>query len=249
MRIACKFAVLMVSFSFLAAGAATAQMNGFSTNNFGGATIHGTPPSVTSFGFGGRPGFHGVPPSVTSLNFGNVPLSDPRFGFRPGRLGFGHHHHFQNGFFPYFSGGYYIPYAYDSDYPGYAFADTDVDDSMEENYRGGPTVFDRRGPGMRDYARPRSEDDYRAELNAEQQKAPQPAAQEPIAEQPSTVLIFKDGHELEVKNYAIVGATLYDLSDGRTRKVELAQLDLPATVKHNDDRGVSFQLPAGTKLN
>ena len=247
MHTECKFAVLIASFSFLVTSAASAQMNGFSTNNFGGATIHGTPPSVTSFGFGGRPGFHGVPPSVTSLNFGNVPFSGPRFGFGPGRAGFRHRHHFRNGFFPYFGGGYYIPYDYD--YPGYAFADTGIDDSMEENYQGGPTIFDRRGSGMRDYARPRPEDDYRAELNAEQQKAPQPAAQEPVAEQPSTILIFKDGHQLEVKNYAIVGATLYDLSDGRTRKVELAQLDLPATVKHNDDRGVSFQLPAGTKLN
>src|SRR5215469_14891788 len=247
MHIAYKLAVLIASFSFLVTCAASAQMNGFSTNNFGGATIHGTPPSVTSFGFGGRPGFHGVPPSVTSLNFGNVPFSHPRFGLGPKRVGV--HNHFRNGFFPYFSGGYYIPYAYDYADPGYTFADTGVDDSMEENYQGGPTIFDRRRPGMPDYARPRSDDDYRAELNAEQQKAPQPGGQEPVAEQPSTVLIFKDGHELEVKNYAIVGATLYDLSDGRARKVELAQLDLPATVKHNDDRGVSFQLPAGTKLN
>ena len=243
MHIEYRFAVLIASFSFLVTSAASAQMNGFRTNNFGGATIHGVPPSVTSFGFGGRPGFHGVPPSVTSLNFGNVPFSHPR----PGRIAV--HHRFRNGFLPFFNGGYYIPYAYDYDYPGYTFADTGVDDSMEENYQGGPTIFDRRGPGIGDYARARSDDDYRAELNAEQQKAPQPAGQEPVAEQPSTVLIFKDGHELEVKNYAIVGGTLYDLSDGRARKVELAQLDLPATVKHNDDRGVSFQLPAGTKLN
>ena len=246
MHSGCKLAVLIASFSFLATSAAYAQMNRFSTTNFGGATIHGTPPSVTSFGFGGRPGFHGVPPSVTSLNFGNVPFSGPRLVFRPGDVVFRHPRHLRNGFFPFFSAGYYIPYAYDYD----AFADTGVDDSMEENYQGGgPTIFDRRAPGMRDYTRPRPDDDYRAELNAEQQKPPQPGAQEAVAEQPSTVLIFKDGHELEVKNYAIVGATLYDLSNGRTRKVELAQLDLPATVKHNDDRGVSFQLPAGTKVN
>jgi hypothetical protein len=177
-----------------------------------------------------------------------VPFAGPRFGFHPGRVGFRHHHPFRNSLFPYFSGGYYIPYAYDYDYSGYAFADTGVDDSMEENYQGGPTIFDRRGPGIRDSARPRPED-YRAGLNQEPQEVPQPAMQQPVAEQPSTILIFKDGHELEVKNYAIVGGTLYDLSDGRTRKVELAQLDLPATVKHNDDRGISFQLPAGSKLN
>jgi hypothetical protein len=50
-------------------------------------------------------------------------------------------------------------------------------------------------------------------------------------------------------NYAIVGSTLFNLSDGTTRKVALAELDLPATMKQNDDRGVDFQLPAGAKGN
>jgi hypothetical protein len=63
------------------------------------------------------------------------------------------------------------------------------------------------------------------------------------------VLIFKDGHQVEVANYAIVGATLYDLSGGRSKKIQLAELDLPATVKENDQRGVEFQLPAQAKLN
>ena len=50
--------------SALLAVQAAAQGVGFNSNGFG-ATIHGVPPSVTSFGFGGTPGFHGVPPSVT----------------------------------------------------------------------------------------------------------------------------------------------------------------------------------------
>jgi len=243
-----KFAVsALIGSSFFLLASAFAQMNGFSTTNFGGAAIHGTPPSVTSIGFGGRPGPHGVPASVTSLNFGNVPVFGPRLGFRPGGVRFRHHHHHHGFFNPYFGGGYYIPYVYDNDYPGYAFDDTGVDDSIEENYQGGPTIFDRRGPGTREFARPQPPVDYRAELNPAPETPREPA--QPVADQPSTVLIFKDGHELEVRNYAIVGGTLYDLSDGRTRKVELAQLDLQATVKHNDDRGVSFQLPASTKLN
>jgi hypothetical protein len=238
---------LIAGLFLLLGSMASAQFNRFSTRNFGGATIHGTPPSVTSFGFGGRPGFTGVPPSVTSLNFGNVRFTGPRLGFRPGRIGFRHHHH-QGFFSPYLIGGYYIPYLYADDaYSGYSIADTGVDDSMEENYRGGPTIFDRHGPGTREYPRPQPADEYRAEQNQAPQKSQEPPP--PVADQPTTVLIFKDGHELEVRNYAIVGGTLYDLSDGRTHKVELAQLDLPATVKQNDDRGVSFQLPAGTKLN
>ncbi len=50
-------------------------------------------------------------------------------------------------------------------------------------------------------------------------------------------------------NYAIVGETLYDLSDGRAKKVALAELDLSATEKQNDERGVDFRVPAAMKSN
>lgn len=252
MRSGCKFAVLalIASAAFFLTTSVSAQMNGFSTANFGGATIHGNPPSVTSFGFGGTPGFHGVPPSVTSLNFGNAPFHPSRFGgfvSGPPRLHHRNHHRFISPLY----GGYYVPYAYDSsDYedPGYFILNPGPDDSMERDYRGGPTVFDRRGSGNYSGARPTStRDDYRAELDSAALQPSVPA--QPVAEQPETLLIFKDGHEAEVKNYAIVGATLYDLSDGKSRKVALAELDLTATVKQNDERGISFQLPAGTKLN
>jgi hypothetical protein len=63
------------------------------------------------------------------------------------------------------------------------------------------------------------------------------------------VLVFKDGHQLEVENYAIVGPTLYDLTEGHPRKVQLADLDLSATLKQNDDRGIDFHLPAGAEAN
>jgi len=46
-----------------------------------------------------------------------------------------------------------------------------------------------------------------------------------------------------VKNYAIVGQTLWVLSGQRARKIPLTELDIPATKKVNDDRGVDFQLP------
>ena len=38
---------------------AAAQRNGMQSNG-SGIALHGAPPSVTSFGFGGRPGFHGA---------------------------------------------------------------------------------------------------------------------------------------------------------------------------------------------
>jgi len=59
----------------------------------------------------------------------------------------------------------------------------------------------------------------------------------------TTALVFRDKHTEEVKNYAIVGQTLWILSGERARKIPLNQLDIPATKKVNDDRGVDFQLP------
>ena len=57
------------------------------------------------------------------------------------------------------------------------------------------------------------------------------------------MLIFRDGHKGEVHDYAIVGSTLYDIGENTTKKIALNDLDLDATTKANDDRGVSFQLP------
>jgi hypothetical protein len=66
---------------------------------------------------------------------------------------------------------------------------------------------------------------------------------EPVVVQPSTVLVFKDGHRSEVVNYAIVGDTLFDFSGDRTHKIAIADLDLAATQKANDASGVEFKLP------
>jgi hypothetical protein len=60
------------------------------------------------------------------------------------------------------------------------------------------------------------------------------------------VLVFKDGHQLEVANYAIVGNMLYDLTGGHRQKIALADLDLTATSKQNDDRGIDFEVPSTT---
>src|SRR6266568_3497288 len=240
-------AVLICTFS---AVQAKGQVNAFGSNGFSTA-IHGVPPSVTSFGFGGNPGFHGVPPSVTSLGFGNAP-----FRIHSGPIGFRHPHRGSGFVNPFFGNIVAVPYAY----PVYVM-EPGVDDSMEEeDYRGGPTIFDRRGSGERDYRTPeRVRDRERREREQLDQETDNDndrvssrrelVKQQEVVEQPRTVLVFKDGHALEVLNYAIVGTTLYDLSDGRTRKVELAELDLPATVKQNDSRGVDFRVPIAAALN
>jgi len=60
---------------------------------------------------------------------------------------------------------------------------------------------------------------------------------------PATVLVFHDQHQQEVQNYAIVGETLWAFAPQRTQKIPLSELDIPATQKANDDRGVEFRVP------
>lgn len=69
------------------------------------------------------------------------------------------------------------------------------------------------------------------------------ARNRPRDQEPQTALVFRDQHVEEVRNYAIAGGTLWVLNEQAAKKIPLAQLDIPATVKMNDDRGVDFQLP------
>jgi hypothetical protein len=240
------------------------------------AQANGVPPSVTSFGFGGHPGFNGVPPSVTSLGpRGAVPPHpvhphpfQPQAGGQPGHHrnhdgnnhdgNNGHHHNGNNGSVYYVP--YYVPYYPAMDYDAPVADETAAaQEEAPDSYEGGPTIFDRRGSGQRaanEYveerpraAVPRPPAPAAAARNSEGPPASAAArvADPPVPEsvvplQP-TVLIFKDGHKQEISNYAIVGANLYDLTPGRRQRVPIADLDLVATQKANDDEGNDFKLP------
>ena len=82
------------------------------------------------------------------------------------------------------------------------------------------------------------------DLYARSDSQPQPPRSTQIGEASvePTVLVFRDQHREDVQNYAIVGTTLWSFSSPR-RKVPLAELDLPATVKANEERGVDFKVP------
>jgi hypothetical protein len=213
------------------------------------AQINGTPPSVTSIGFGGHTSpAPGVRPSVTSLGangFNGTPAFpncciNPLFPSNPNRVRPGRNHR-RHDFGPVGGAVYAVPYPVPVD-PGF-------DDSADqEDYRGGPTIFDRRGPGTPVVSGNR----YAQSAGGggtSQADSPVDAAPAPAEDQPQTTLVFKDGQRLDVSNYAIVGNTLYDLTPGHRRKVALAELDLSATAKENDDRGIDFQLPPGISKN
>jgi len=147
---------------------------------------------------------------------------------------------------------YYYPYVYAVPVPYTAdVLDNGAADDNDPNYQGGPTVFDRRGDGPSSYIPPGYESP--TESNAPQAQAEESSAAEfdPDSQQSPdpTVLIFKDGHQLEIGNYAIVNQTIYDLTPGHPRKIALADLDLPATQKLNDDHGIAFDLPSSAQAN
>lgn len=90
------------------------------------------------------------------------------------------------------------------------------------------------------------EADRDQDLYARSDPAPRPVTREaddgPVL--PDTVLVFRDQHKQDVRNYAIVGQTLWNFSQQRTEKIPLSDLDLPATAKANDERGLTFRVPA-----
>lgn len=67
-------------------------------------------------------------------------------------------------------------------------------------------------------------------------------------ELPPAVLVFHDGRNEEVSEYTIMNGTIYSKADywttgSWTRKIQIADLDVPATLKLNQKRGVKFALP------
>ena len=69
------------------------------------------------------------------------------------------------------------------------------------------------------------------------------------SELPPAVLVFRDGRRQDVSSYSIIGPVLYASgsywTNGYwTQKVLLADLDLPATLQANQERGVNFILPS-----
>lgn len=202
------------------------------------AQINGVAPSVTSAGFGGHVQPNAPRASVTSL--GPNGWSGPRFGTAPfpNRPGTGHHHTypFYPAYYPYYS--VIDPQVYGGPVDGASPAEDD------EQYMGGPTIFDRRGGGQQDRNLATQPAAAHPPLESATADAPAPLAEvPPEPAQPDTVLIFKDGHKQQVSNYAIIGANLFDLSSGRRQKIAISDLDVAATEKANEDQGVDFKLP------
>src|SRR6266700_66115 len=67
---------------------------------------------------------------------------------------------------------------------------------------------------------------------------------------PAAVLVYRDGHSEEISSYSIIDRVMYTKADyyssgSWTRTIQIADLDIPATLKQNQQRGVKFDLPSG----
>ena len=76
------------------------------------------------------------------------------------------------------------------------------------------------------------------------------ATSPPAAKLPPAAVVFRDGHTEELGKYMIQGELLYTNTDrwstgSWTKKIPLADLDIPASLKLNKDRGTKFNLPSG----
>lgn len=199
----------------------------------------------------------------------------PGGGFRPGFHGFGRFHHGGRFFGSSFYGNPYVLYpdyydygdSYDYEgppppppYPPEQHGDqaaaqptpapTPADPLVIEyqgdewvrvtNNPGSPASAPPAGPMVVERVQPAGR---HATIRRDQPAAPPP-------ELPPAVLVFRDGHQEEVKGYTIMGSTLYTSADywttgSWTRRILIAQLDISATLKVNQQRGVKFSLPGG----
>src|SRR5215469_7791794 len=57
---------------------------------------------------------------------------------------------------------------------------------------------------------------------------------------PSRILVFRNGLREEIQNYALVGDTLWILTEQRARKIPVSDLDMETTKNANVERGLEF---------
>ena len=105
--------------------------------------------------------------------------------------------------------------------------------SRQEDSRYGEHYMDSRE------RRQQNEPARKSSANDEHAAAPAATVED---KSPATVFIFKDGHQMETRNYAIMGGTLFDFSGKTLKKIQIDELDTAATMKANDDRGVVMKL-------
>ncbi len=204
--------------------------------------------------FGGYSGFVGHAPGGPGFS-GSHLASRSGSHFGAGRRSFGRGNHFGNGQYgvygyrnrsgygyPYYGYGYGYPYYGYGEIDPYWWWDTYSGDQDDAQQRQEAAEMNAENLDEQQALREQDQDAYGAPMRRPPHASPTPAATQ-ADNSPATVLVFRDQHQREIRNYAIVDEMLWIFSPQRIEKVPLAILDVPATIKANDDRGVDFRLP------
>lgn len=91
--------------------------------------------------------------------------------------------------------------------------------------------------------------DYVAEAKPAASATTHGVPAQPHIELPPTVFVFRDGHREESSDYSIITGVIYARGQLWTngywsKQISISHLDLPATFKANQERGVNFRLPS-----
>jgi hypothetical protein len=194
----------------------------------GGGAFRGGMRSAGGARFSGahHAGFHN-PGFVHSPHHGPIIVTRGHFG--------GHRH-----FYPYNSLYSWYGYGY---LPSWDYGDAEYD------ARFGNNNYDYQAASeinrlSNEVAQLREEREYaQAPARPAPAPAPPPPVQAKAQEDLAVVVVFLDKHIREVKNYAVANEMLVVLDGNKRTKFPLADIDLAATMKLNDERGVDFQIP------
>ena len=225
------FVLLLVSAPLFAqhgGGHASGGGHGFGGGHGGGFSGgHAFSGGHSGSGFAAHPAARGSAsrPSISSRGFNRSGGARLRtYGLR-NRHGYGGY-------------GYGYPWLYGGIYDPYWWWDSGSRFDYEQQYETG--LANEMNEQSLEEQRMRAQGDQ----DVHAKSAPAPLRQKEHSDiLPATVLVFHDQHKLEVQNYAIVGQTLWNFAPQHTQKIPLSELDLPATTKANDERGVDFRLP------
>jgi hypothetical protein len=220
-----------------------AQMHGsFGGSGRGSGSVgHATFSSRPSGGFRGGPSF--TSPTRFGVNsgshFGSHFGTNFRSGFRQPFIGPRRFHN--RVFFRSFSPFYFGYYGYPAYYPGYSYSSLDAYPAYD--YYAPYPAQSSNDLAQQQQDIDRLEDEV-ARLREERDSPAVAPARPPVeVKSTPTLLVFRDKHTQEVQNYAVVGGTIWIFSEQRATKLPLSWLDIDATTKANDERGVDFRLP------
>jgi hypothetical protein len=184
----------------------------------------------------------GIPASVTDPT--------PRRSFD--RSFTGHRHGHDRSATPVFAVPYYGYYGDAYDASGYDASSYDQPQAVQQQAPPPQVIIIKDERSSRDAAdSPYGDEDVeegqapaRPSKNQVARASAAPAPPAPQEQLPVTTLIYRDGHKAELRNYAIVGSNLIDLTKSSLpKKIPLASLDLEATRHQNEENGVDFHLP------